>query len=90
MLLKHDKYKNFRRSTKLLLHAKDIPHFQFTSETEGSGEIPTEAEISVIETTFSLDNQNTVSCCDLTKKSGEMVSEWVVAKSRNICKRSNY
>ena len=72
MVPEHDKYKNFGRSMKLLLHTKDMPHLQFTSETKGCGKILPEAEISVIESNISLNNQNTVGCGKLTKKKGEI------------------
>ena len=36
MVPEHDEYKNFGRSMKLLLHTKDVPHLQFTSETDGN------------------------------------------------------
>ena len=68
MLPEYDEYKNFGRSMKLLLHAKDIPHLQFTSKTEGSGEILPETEASVSEIVFSMGKQKTASCPDLTGK----------------------
>ena len=42
-------YDKFGRSTKLLIHPKDIPNGQFDKQTDNKSEIPPEAENSVIE-----------------------------------------
>ena len=42
-------YDKFGRSTKLLIHPKDIPNVQFDKQTDNKSEIPPEAENSVIE-----------------------------------------
>ena len=44
-----NEYDSFGRSTKLLLHPRDIPDLQFSSETEDKGEIPLETEVSVVQ-----------------------------------------
>ena len=62
----HDEYNNFGRSTKLLLYAKDVPHLQFTSETEEGGKIP--PEICVIEPDISSHKQYTVECGKMMNK----------------------
>ena len=68
----HDEYNNFGRSTKLLLHAKDVPHLQFTSETEGGGKILPKTEISVIELDISSNKQYIVDCGEMMNKGGEI------------------
>ena len=68
----HDEYKSFGRSTKLLLHTKDVPDLQFTSKTEGSSEILPETEIFIAEISLGSDKQKTVSCSDLIKESGDI------------------
>ena len=87
----HDEYKNFGRSTKLLLHTKDVPNLQFASETEGCGEILPETEISVIEITISSNNQNTVDCGKLMKKRGEISPKaGISVKETNINSNEQY
>ena len=49
MIPEQNQYSSFGRSTKLLLHPKNIPDLQFSSKTEESGEIPPEIETSVIQ-----------------------------------------
>ena len=42
-------YNSFGRSTKLLLHPRDIPDLQFSPKTEDKGEILPETEVSVVQ-----------------------------------------
>ena len=49
MVPEQSEYSSFGRGTKLLLHPKDIPNLQFTSETEEKGEIPPNTEILEID-----------------------------------------
>ena len=49
MVLDQDEYNKFGRSTKLLLHPRDIPDVQFDRKTDNKGEIPPEAENSTVE-----------------------------------------
>ena len=84
MIHEHDEYKKFERSTKLLLDAKDVPHFQFPSETKGCGKILLETETSVIESTISPNNQDTASCGGLMVNRGE-----ILPKAENSIKDAN-
>ena len=49
MIPEQNEYSSFGRSTKLLLHPKNIPDFQFSSKTEERGKIPPETETSVVQ-----------------------------------------
>ena len=71
MVKRHDKYNCFGRSTKLLLHAKDVPDLQFTSKTERKGEILPDTEVSVIEWSVDSNKQKNVSGSDLIGRCGE-------------------
>ena len=62
MVPEHDEYRSFRRSTKLLLHTKDVPDLQFHSKTEGSSEIMPKAEIPVKEANTTSNKQYIVGC----------------------------
>ena len=72
MIPEYDEYNSFGRSTKLLLHTKDVPDLQFTSKTERKGEIPPNTEVSVVELSFDPNKQKTVSCPDLIEKCVEI------------------
>ena len=67
-----DEYKQFGRNTKLLLHPKDVPDLQFSSETERKGRIPPEVEISMVNVTT---NQEISDSTDLMIRSGEISPE---------------
>ena len=49
MTPEQEEYDKFGRSTKLLIHPKDIPDLQFAQESRSKGKIPTSTEISMIE-----------------------------------------
>ena len=49
MVPDQDEYDKFGRSTKLLMHPKDIPNVQFDSKARNKGEISPDAENSMIE-----------------------------------------
>ena len=49
MVPEQSEYSSFGRGTKLLLHPKDIPDLQFTSETEEKGEILPNTDILEID-----------------------------------------
>ena len=49
MTPEHDEYDKFGRSTKLLIHPKDIPNLQFDRKARNKGEISPDAETSMIE-----------------------------------------
>ena len=49
MVPDQDEYNKFGRSTKLLLHPRDIPNVQFNRKTDNKGEISPEAENSTVE-----------------------------------------
>ena len=49
MVPDQDEYSKFGRSTKLLLHPRDIPNVQFDRKTDNKGEISPEAENSMVE-----------------------------------------
>ena len=50
-------YNSFGRSTKLLLHPRDIPDLQFSSKTEDKGKIPPETEVSVVQVVRIMDKE---------------------------------
>ena len=49
MAPEHEEYDKFGRSTKLLIHPKDIPDLQFDRKARNKGEISPDMEISMIE-----------------------------------------
>ena len=49
MAPEHEEYDKFGRSTKLLIHPKDIPDLQFDRKARNKGEILPDMEISMIE-----------------------------------------
>ena len=49
MAPEHEEYDKFGRSTKLLIHPKDIPDLQFDRKARNKGEISPDTEISMIE-----------------------------------------
>ena len=49
MIPDQDEYDKFGRSTKLLIHPKDIPDLQFDRKSRNSREISSDTEISMIE-----------------------------------------
>ena len=49
MAPEHEEYDKFGRSTKLLIHPKDIPDLQFDRKARNRGEISPDMEISMIE-----------------------------------------
>ena len=49
MLPNQNEYSSFGRSTNLLLHPKDVPDLQFTTNTEDKGEILLDTEVAEIE-----------------------------------------
>ena len=53
-------YDKFGRSTKLLIHPKDIPNVQFDKQADNKSEIPPEAENSVAEVNAISGRENTV------------------------------
>ena len=52
MVSKQDEYNSFVRSTKLLLHPRDVPDLQFSQKWEDNSEIPPDVEVSTIECTL--------------------------------------
>ena len=70
MVPKLDEYNSFGRSTKLLLHPRDVPDLQFSQKGEDNSEILPEVEVSTVECT--LDVQKTVSGSNLTRVCGEI------------------
>ena len=54
MIPEQNEYSSFGRSTKLLLHPKNVTDLQFSSKIEGRGEIPPEIETSEIQNTPNL------------------------------------
>ena len=64
-----NEYSSFGRSTKLLLHPKDIPDLQFSPKTEERGEIPPETEISVVQV---VSKQEKVKGTDAIENCGEI------------------
>ena len=78
-----EEYRWFGRNTKLLLHPKDVPDLQFSSETEKKGEIPPEVEISMVNV---ITNQEIPDSTDLMSRSGEISPENTVETSvTNAC-----
>ena len=78
-----DEYKQFGRNTKLLLHAKDVPDLQFSSETKKKGEIPPEVEISMVNV---ITIQEISDSTDLKSRSGEISPETTVKRlATNAC-----
>ena len=78
-----DEYRQFGRNTKLLLHPKDVPDLQFSSETEKKGEIPPEVEISMVNV---IPKQKISGSTDLTKRSGEISPDNTVKTPvANVC-----
>ena len=73
-----DEYRQFGRNTKFLLHPKDVPDLQFSSETEMKGEIPPEVEISMVNV---ITNQEISDSIDLMSRSGEISPENTVEMS---------
>ena len=53
----------------MLLHTKDVPDLQFSSETEKKGEIPPEVEISMVNV---ISEHKVTSSTDSVEKSGEI------------------
>ena len=72
MLPDTDKFRQFGRNMKLLLHPKDVPDLQFSTKTEKKGEIPPEAEISMVNV---ISKHKVTSSTELIKKSGEISSQ---------------
>ena len=68
MVPEQNEYSNFGRSTKLLLHPKDVPDLQFTANTEDKGEISPDTEISVVECKLNKNKGST----DVMEKGGEI------------------
>ena len=67
-----DKYRQFGRNTKLLLHPRDVPALQFSPATEKRGEIPPEIEISMVNV---ITKQEIVGSTDFVNKGGEISPE---------------
>ena len=67
---KLDEYISFGRSTKLLLHPRDVPDLQFSQKWEDNSKIPPDIEVSTVECT--LDVQRAVSGSNLTAACGEI------------------
>ena len=89
MVQEHDEYRNFGRSMKLLLHTKDIPEPQFTSETERSSKILPNTKIAVIEVDTNTFKQYIVDCGEVTKEGDEIppsTAPW--RENTNTCDRS--
>ena len=72
-----DEYKQFRRTTKLLLHPKDVTDLQFTPTVDGKGEIPPEVEISLVSIEA---NQERHDNTDLMCTSGEISPDNIVKR----------
>ena len=70
MVPKLNEYNSFGRSTKLLLHPRDVPDLQFSQKWEDNSEIPPHVEVSTVECT--LDVQKTVSGSNLTGVCGKI------------------
>ena len=78
-----EEYRWFGRNTKLLLHPKDVPDLQFSSETEKKGKILLEIEISMASV---ITNQEIPDSTDLMSRSGEISPENTVETSvTNAC-----
>ena len=69
MVPEQDEYSSFGRSTKLLLHPRNVPDLQFSQKWEDNSEIPPDVEVSTVECT--LDVQKTVSGSNLAGVCGE-------------------
>ena len=72
MIPEQSEYNTFGRSTKLLLHPKDVPDLQFTSKTEERGKIPPNIEVSAMELSIDSKIQETVNRLDLMDSCGEI------------------
>ena len=78
-----DKYKQFGRNTKLLLHPKDVIDLQFSPTTKKKGEIPPEVEISMVNVKT---NQEILDSTDLMSRSGKISPENTVKRMvTNAC-----
>ena len=86
MIPDENEYSNFGRSTKLLLHPKDVPDLQFSSKTEERGEVPPEAEISVVKVIL---KQERVKVTDVVEKSGEISPQLQRVVKTPVIKSSN-
>ena len=78
-----DKYRQFGRNTKLLLHPKDVPDLQFRPATEKRGKIPPEIEISMVNV---LTKEEISGSTDLANRRGEISPENTVKMPvTNVC-----
>ena len=59
MVPDQDEYGKFGRSTKLLIHPKDIPDLQLLEKLRNNSEIPPDTEISIIEEEYTLERGGT-------------------------------
>ena len=73
MIPEQDEYCKFGRSTKLLLHPKDVLDFQFTSKSEEKGEILPNNEVSVMELSIDSNAQGTVNTSHLRVWCGKIL-----------------
>ena len=79
MIPEQNEYNSFGRSTKLLLHPKDVPDLQFSSKTEERGEIPPETEISVVQVVSKQEKlKGTDVCGEILPKSHEVIKTPVI------------
>ena len=77
MVPEGDKYKQFGRNTKLLLHPKDVTDLQFTPTEDKKDEIPPEVEVSLINIDVDREKCDKI---DLTSESGEISPENTVKR----------
>ena len=77
MVPETDEYKQFGRSTKLLLHPKDVIDLQFSPTTEKKGKIAPEVEISMVNV---VTNQEIPDGTDLMNRSGKILPENTVKR----------
>ena len=78
-----DKYKQFGRNTKLLLHPKDAPDLQFNRTTEKKGEIPLQVEISMVNV---VTKQGISDSTGVISRSGEISPEKTIKRlTTNAC-----
>ena len=59
MVPDQDEYGKFGRSTKLLIHPKDIPDLQLLEKSRNNSEIPPDTEISIIEEEYTSERGGT-------------------------------
>ena len=85
MMPELSEYNSFGRSTKLLLHPRDIPDLQFSSKTEDKGEISPKMEVSEVQV-IKLPNPShkyIVDLADSWEREGEIPPEAAEEKGKD-------